>query len=134
MHTQGGAHNTRSVATAGVLSFKWGAGAGPRVERSEARYGYGGDTGGRYGGGGGYGGEVQGGGGGGLRGGGTGWVRGGYGGEVRGGGTGGGMGGRGWATSCRCKLHEEELFLLVLVTYNVNSLPPFLLHYLVAVC
>ena len=35
VHTQGGAHKRRSVATAGVMLFKGGAGAGPRVERSE---------------------------------------------------------------------------------------------------
>ena len=35
VHTQGGAHTRRFVATAGVLLFKRGAGAGPRVERSE---------------------------------------------------------------------------------------------------
>ena len=35
VHTQGGAHTRRSVATAGVLLFKGGAGAGPRVKRSE---------------------------------------------------------------------------------------------------
>ena len=35
VHTQGGAHKRRFVATAGVMLFKGGAGAGPRVERSE---------------------------------------------------------------------------------------------------
>ena len=35
VHTQGGAHRRRSVATVGVLLFRGGAGAGPRVERSE---------------------------------------------------------------------------------------------------
>ena len=35
-HTQGGAHTTRSVATAGVLLFEGGAGVGSRVERSKA--------------------------------------------------------------------------------------------------
>ena len=35
VHTQGGAHTRRSVATAGVLLFKGGAGASPLVERSE---------------------------------------------------------------------------------------------------
>ena len=34
-----GAHTRRSVATAGVLLFKGGAGAGPRNERSEPRCG-----------------------------------------------------------------------------------------------
>ena len=32
---QGGAHKRRSVATAGVLSFKGGAGASARIEQSE---------------------------------------------------------------------------------------------------
>ena len=36
VHTQGGAHTRQSVATAGVLLFTGGAGAGPRSERSEA--------------------------------------------------------------------------------------------------
>ena len=35
VHTQGGAHTRRSVTTAGVLLFKGGAGAGPRVECSQ---------------------------------------------------------------------------------------------------
>ena len=35
VHTQGGAYKRRSVATAGVVLFKGGAGAGPRVERGE---------------------------------------------------------------------------------------------------
>ena len=35
VHTQGSAHTRRSMATAGLLSFEWGAGAGLRVERSE---------------------------------------------------------------------------------------------------
>ena len=35
VHTQGGAHTRQSVATGGVLLFKGGAGAGPRIERSE---------------------------------------------------------------------------------------------------
>ena len=35
VHTQGGTHKRRSVATAGVMLFKGGAGSGPRVERSE---------------------------------------------------------------------------------------------------
>ena len=35
VHTQGGAHTKRSVATAGVMLFRGGAGAGPCVERSE---------------------------------------------------------------------------------------------------
>ena len=38
IHTEGGAHTRRSVATAGVLLFKGGAGAGARVERSEPRW------------------------------------------------------------------------------------------------
>ena len=46
VHTQGGAHKRRSVATAGVMLFKGGAGAGPRVERSEPKVG-GGGRGGR---------------------------------------------------------------------------------------
>ena len=37
VHTQGGAHIRRSVATAGVLLFKRGAGVGPCVKRSEPR-------------------------------------------------------------------------------------------------
>ena len=37
VHTQGGAHKRRSVATVGVLLFKGGVGAGPRVERSEPK-------------------------------------------------------------------------------------------------
>ena len=44
VHTEGGAHKRRSVATAGVLLFKGGAGAGPRVERSEPERGGGGCT------------------------------------------------------------------------------------------
>ena len=58
VHTQGGAHKRRSVATAGVMLFKGGAGAGPRVEQSEPsverrepKVG-GGDRGGEVGGGG----------------------------------------------------------------------------------
>ena len=43
VHTQGGAHRTRFVATAGVLLSQGGAGAGPRIERSEPK----GATGGR---------------------------------------------------------------------------------------
>ena len=39
VHTQGGTHKRRSVATAGVMLFKGGAGAGPRVERSEPKVG-----------------------------------------------------------------------------------------------
>ena len=35
LHTQGGPHTRRFVATVGVLLFKGGAGVGPRVERSE---------------------------------------------------------------------------------------------------
>ena len=40
VHTQGGAHTRRCTqkavcSSAGVLLFKGGAGAGPRVERSE---------------------------------------------------------------------------------------------------
>ena len=35
MHTHGGAHKRRSVATAGVMLSKGGAGIGPRLERSE---------------------------------------------------------------------------------------------------
>ena len=35
VHTQGGAHKGRSVATARVLLFQRGAGVGPRVKRSE---------------------------------------------------------------------------------------------------
>ena len=84
MHTEGGAHNMQSVATAGVLLCKRGC-AGPCVERSEPFVEPGtvkrGETGGGK-----YGGGVRGGGkGGGLRGG----CRGGYGGKV-GGGVGGG--------------------------------------------
>ena len=37
VHTQGGAHKRRPVATAGVMLFKGGAGAGPRIERSEPK-------------------------------------------------------------------------------------------------
>ena len=36
VHTPGGAHTRWSVAIAGVLLFKGGAGTGPRVEKSEA--------------------------------------------------------------------------------------------------
>ena len=39
VHTEGGTHKRRSVATAGVMLFKGGAGAGPRVERSEPKVG-----------------------------------------------------------------------------------------------
>ena len=45
VHTQGSAHKRWSVATAGVMLFKGGAGAGPRVERSEPKVG-GGEVGG----------------------------------------------------------------------------------------
>ena len=38
-HRQGGTHTKRSVATAGVMLFEGGAGAGPRVERSEPKVG-----------------------------------------------------------------------------------------------
>ena len=92
MHIQGGAHNTRSVATAGVLLFKRGCGGWPprrakgavcRAKRAEARRAKQGEVRLR----GGYGGQV--------RGGGRGGGRGGYGGEVRGGVRGGGgTGGR----------------------------------------
>ena len=46
VHTQGGTHKGRSVATAGVMFLKGGAGAGPRVERSEPKVGGGGSAGG----------------------------------------------------------------------------------------
>ena len=59
VYTQGGAHTRQSVATAGVLLFEGGVGAGPRVERSELsverskpRLGWGGGGGGRGWGGG----------------------------------------------------------------------------------
>ena len=39
MHTQGGAHIGRSVATAGILILKGGVGAGPQVEQSEPKQG-----------------------------------------------------------------------------------------------
>ena len=47
VHTQGSAHKRRSVA--GVMLFKGGAGAGPRVERSKPKVGGGGRGGGRGG-------------------------------------------------------------------------------------
>ena len=40
VHTQGGAHTRRSVATAGVFLFKRGAEAGPHIERSEPKRGF----------------------------------------------------------------------------------------------
>ena len=39
VHTQGGAHTRRSVATARVLLFKDGVEAGPRIEQSEPERG-----------------------------------------------------------------------------------------------
>ena len=57
VHTQGGTHKTRSVASAGVMLVKGGARAGPRVERSEPsveqsepKVGGGGEVGGGVGG------------------------------------------------------------------------------------
>ena len=37
VHTQGSAHKRQPVATAEVMLFKGGAGAGPRIERSEPK-------------------------------------------------------------------------------------------------
>ena len=48
LHAQGGAHKRRSMATAGVLFFKRGGGAGSRAENIEPKGARGGEV--RWGG------------------------------------------------------------------------------------